>query len=195
MRKIPPEDKHINLLLDLAGPFGQSPQYDRMAAILGAAFLEYALKKAIKHHLKPDKNDPEYSYLFSQDDAPYRAFAALNRLARAIGIIEQWEYDHLETIRHLRNTFAHSMDGAITFDSDGVAASCDDLTIGEGKVYGMVLGSIVGYLDTDIRLVGRRRIFVLAVFHYYHKLILYHPKGLAHLLFDGLAKPADAIDK
>lgn len=105
IRKALPEEKHISVLIEMAGPFGESPQYDRMAAILGAAFIEYSLRKAIKHHLKPDASDPDCSYLFVQDDAPYRDFASLNRLARALGIIRLKDYERLETIRHLRNVF------------------------------------------------------------------------------------------
>jgi hypothetical protein len=128
MRRILPEEKHINVLLDLPGPWGDTPpHYDRMAAIVGPTFLEYALKKAIKKHLKPDSVDPDYNYLFSQDDAPYRDFAALNRLARALAVVSIEDYEQLEIIRHIRNAFAHGMDTTLTFDSADILESIDAL--------------------------------------------------------------------
>jgi hypothetical protein len=127
MRNILPEEKHINVLLDLTGPLGESPEYDRAAAIISATFLEYGLKKCIKTHLKPDPSDPDFTYLFSQDDAPYRDFGTLIRLARALAVIKPSDYEHLETIRRIRNAFAHSMDHSLSFDHPNVSGSIDSL--------------------------------------------------------------------
>jgi hypothetical protein len=187
MRKILPEEKHITVILDLTGPWGDSPpHYDRMAAIVSAAFLEYGLKKAIKTHLKPDKDDPDYNYLLSQDDAPYRDFAALNRLARALGIIDATEYDHLETIRHIRNVFAHGMDHSLTFDSPEISEVLDSL-MKPGEEWFDSLVSVFLNKEATLKVLGRRRTFIQSVFWFYWRLILYDPRGYAGALAKFLA--------
>jgi hypothetical protein len=175
MRSVLPEEKHISVLLELTGPFKASPEYDRTAAIVSATFLEYALKKAIKRHFKPDSLDPDYSYLFAQDDAPYRDFAALNRLARALAIISPTEYERLETLRHVRNAFAHGMDHSLTFDSPDVFHAINALL----KVNDEWFESITTLLTPagKVALAGSRRAFIYSVFRFYWSLILYVPTG------------------
>jgi hypothetical protein len=173
MRAALPPDQHIAILIQLTGPFGQSPQYDRTAAIVSPTFLEWALRKAIKHHLKPDADDSEYSYLFLQDDAPYRDFASLNRLARALGILSLEDYEQLEMIRHLRNLFAHAMDHVLTFDSPTIAEICDDLLKPNDVSYEILI-DLFAAKDTAMgSMAGRRRIFIHAVLMGYWKLIAY----------------------
>jgi hypothetical protein len=174
MRSILPAEKHIGVLLELIGPPSQEAQYDRMAAIVGATFLEYGLRKCIKSHLKPDPIDADYNYLFSQDDAPYRDFSSLNRLARALGIISVLDYEQLETIRHIRNVFAHGMDNSLSFDSPDIADAIDSLV----KIDAGWFKSITSiFTDKDVMqsLIGRRGIFMMAVFSCYWDLLLYHP--------------------
>ena len=173
-RSILPAEKHIGVLLELIGPPTQEAQYDRMAAIVGATFLEYGLRKCIKYHLKPDPVDTDYNYLFSQDDAPYRDFASLNRLARALGIISVRDYEQLETIRHIRNVFAHGMDNSLSFDSPDISDAIDFLV----KIDAEWFKSITSiFTDKDVMqsLIGRRGIFMMAIFSCYWDLLLYHP--------------------
>jgi hypothetical protein len=78
------------ILFGLVDPLSQeNPAKDRTAAIVGATFLEYALKQAIIRYFKRDNIDRGIDYLFDLDQAPYRGFAGLTRLARALGIIDQ----------------------------------------------------------------------------------------------------------
>jgi hypothetical protein len=173
MRSILPEEKHIGVLFDLID--GVGPQYDRMAAVISAPFLEYGLKRCIKMHLKPDAADSEYNYLFSKDDAPYRDFSTLNRLARALSIVRLQEYEHLETIRHIRNTFAHSMDNALTFDHPDIASAIDSLLRPDQEWFD-ALAKVIFERDLEFILArGRRRIFIMAVFALYWHLLIYNP--------------------
>jgi hypothetical protein len=180
MRQILPSEKHISILIDLTGPLNKSAEYDRMAAVVGSTFLEYGLRKTIKQHFKSDSDDPEYNYLFLQDDAPYRDFASLNRLARALGILSSSEYDQLETIRHIRNVFAHAMDYELTFESDGIRENVDSLAIAGDIGFDLLteLFSVTKEIASPFS--GRRRIFVHSVFSYYWKFLAYHrASGLA----------------
>jgi hypothetical protein len=184
MRNILPEEKHISVLLDLTGPLGESPEYDRVAAIISATFLEYGLKKCIRKRLTPDPLDPDFKYLFSQDDAPYRDFGTLIRLARALAVIRPSDYEHLETIRHIRNAFAHGMDHSLSFDHPNVSGAIDSL-IRPDEEWFKSISSI--FTDKDVMLgivFGRRRIFIHAVFAYYWHLLVYDPRGYAAPLLD-----------
>jgi hypothetical protein len=115
MRSVPEGDMILHYV-GAAGPYVKHPSHDRSAAIVGATIIEYALKKAICLHLKPDPNDPNFNYLFDSDEAPYREFAGRLRLAKALGILSQNDFDKLEAIRHIRNAFAHTL-SPIDFDT------------------------------------------------------------------------------
>lgn len=74
------------------------------------------------------------------------------------------------------------MDHELSFESPDVASSCDVLIVGEGRVLGLLMSGIFGHLDPNIRLGGRRRLFLHAVFFYYWRLVLYDPKRTAQFL-------------
>ncbi len=63
MQSIPEGDMILHYV-GAAGPYVKHASHDRSAAIVGATIIEYALKKAIGLHLKPDPNDSDFSYLF-----------------------------------------------------------------------------------------------------------------------------------
>jgi hypothetical protein len=186
MRNILPEEKHIGVLFDLTGPLGTSPEYDRAAAIISTTFLEYGLKKCIKTHLKPDPSDPDFTYLFSQDDAPYRDFGTLIRLARALAVIRPSDYGHLETIRRIRNAFAHSMDHSLSFDHPNVSGAIESLIRPDEDWFDSVSSIFTDKEDVALGVIfGRRRIFIHAVFAYYWHLLIYDPRrGYAAPLLD-----------
>ena len=126
MKRIPEGDM-IAHILGVGGPALKGATHDRTAAIGATNFLEFALRKAICLHFAPDPRDANFNYLFENDEAPYREFAARTRLARALGIITFEQFEQLEAIRHIRNAFAHTMD-MIDFDVPEVAALCAGLT-------------------------------------------------------------------
>jgi len=129
MRAVPESQTIFNTLIGLGDNFWTiDPSKDRTAAIMGASFLEYALKKAICEHFKSDVADPEFNYLFESDDAPYREFASRIRLARAVGVINKSEYDQLEALRLIRNAFAHTMT-EVSFQTKEIADYFEDLKI------------------------------------------------------------------
>ncbi len=156
MKKIPEGDM-ISHILEQGGPGVKNPAWDRTAAITGASFLEYALRKAICMHFKADHSDPEFNYIFENGEAPYRELAGRSRLAKALGIISKEEFLTLETIRHIRNGFAHTM-AAIDFDTPEIVDYCKDLP-----------REFPGHPVEDFPI--NRQNFVVAVIQLYLKLI------------------------
>ena len=111
MRRISEGETFFEIFIGLThNPWTEDASKDRTAAIMGATFLEYALRNSISRKLAPDEDDKDYNYLFDTDDAPFREFASRIRLARAMGIINRHQFNQLEIIRWIRNAFAHTMD-------------------------------------------------------------------------------------
>lgn len=180
MRRVPVGEKLYSTLIGLADPlWEENPAKDRTAAIMGATFLEHALRQSISRCFAADEYDPDYNYLFELEDAPYREFAGRVRLARALGIVDKSEYDQIEAIRHIRNAFAHTMED-VSFSAPEIAAYFGDLTVLHGD------GSITQWLDVmapkhtilgsmpSVR--ASRAAFVYAIFHFFWKLTNWFPE-------------------
>lgn len=82
---------------------------DRAAALIVAALLEDALKTAIStHFVSVDDNTINQLFSSGVDDGPLATFSARIRLGYALGIYGPDMRADLETIRLIRNVFAHS---------------------------------------------------------------------------------------
>src|SRR5262249_23088552 len=102
MRSTPASEDLKQLFYELCSPPAANEHaHDRTVAIVGATFVEAALAKAIKTHFKEDRSDPGFAYVFDNDEAPLRDFAAKNRLALALGVISRQEFDNLELVRRI----------------------------------------------------------------------------------------------
>src|SRR4051812_49090813 len=81
---------------------------DRTAAITAAAFIDFVLQGAISLHL-PDSTERQKKDLFDGGGAgPLSSISAKILMAHALGIISDIEREDLDTIRIIRNNFAHS---------------------------------------------------------------------------------------
>ena len=70
--------------------FGEKPETEhRAVAIVGAAILEEALRKAIEAHLIPNRTRDTDIQLFEDEQAPLQGLAARTRMAIALGIINE----------------------------------------------------------------------------------------------------------
>jgi Mannitol repressor len=191
MRTVPEGEVLFETLLNLTDKaWEDDPSKDRTAAIMGGTFIEHALRLAISCHLANDKDDPDHNYLFDADDAPYREFSSRARLARALGIISKQEFDEIEIIRLIRNTFAHSI-ADITFSAPAILAFFEDFDLVSAKAVldgwiklmspkRTLLGSVVQIGD------GRRITWVFVVFKHYWKLLTHSPKAFPEALDDAL---------
>ncbi len=128
-RKVPEGEALFATLFGLADPLlEKSPAKDRTAAIMGATFLEHALRQAICRCLTPDPSDPAFDYLFDSNDAPDRELAGRIRLARALGIVDRWDFDQLRSDPPNWNAFAHTMED-ISFATQEIANLFDDIHV------------------------------------------------------------------
>jgi DNA-binding MltR family transcriptional regulator len=106
---------------------------DRAEALIGASFIEKALEEAIKTKLQPKIDDPDFDYLFNENkNGPVSTLSAKIRIAYALKIIDEPAMHDLDTIRELRNHFAHSL-GDVAFSTPAVVALCDSLCTGDRR--------------------------------------------------------------
>jgi hypothetical protein len=81
---------------------------DRAAAILGATSLQAILRNIIIDGALINRDDDSVSMLMERDGALATSFS-INHLAFALGLIPRIFLEDLETIRRIRNVFAHSV--------------------------------------------------------------------------------------
>ncbi len=113
--------------------FGHAPTsaaLDRAAALSAAAFVDHALQKAITTHLRKDISETELKKLFTASMAPLGSLYTKTLLAQALGIIHAENAQQLETIRNIRNAFAHSMTH-IEFNDAPIKELCFSLSIAQ----------------------------------------------------------------
>jgi DNA-binding MltR family transcriptional regulator len=93
-----------------------SEESDRGLVLVGACFLEEALEALLRATFRVGGVKP-YSVIDPLFDAfgPLASFSARIKLAFALNLIDGYIYRDLETLRKLRNIFAHSLE-ATRFD-------------------------------------------------------------------------------
>lgn len=96
---------------------------DRGAAILLATNIENALDSALRQFL-----DPKYYDSLGAMHGPLGSFSSKILMGRALSIYGEVTFKNLDTIRHIRNAFAHSKI-PINFATPEVRAACGVLTI------------------------------------------------------------------
>ena len=98
----------------------------RGAALLGHALLESAMRSLLISRMMP-LGKREEDALFS-GYGPLSTMAARISVARAFNIISEEARQNLDTIRRIRNRFAHT-DERIDFDDPKIVALCEKLAI------------------------------------------------------------------
>jgi hypothetical protein len=97
----------------------------RAAALIMGALIDNLLEYAIFHNFV-DLTEPQFNSLFRDPTAPLTSFAAKTALAHALGVFGNEFKKQLDTVRAIRNTFAHTI-LPIDFDHPPVSAKCRDL--------------------------------------------------------------------
>lgn len=82
---------------------------DRGSVLVAAAFLDEALELLLRSQMQEEASIVKSSVqpLFT-GIGPLKSFWAKTELARALGLIADYEYEDLTSVRTLRNHFAHS---------------------------------------------------------------------------------------
>jgi DNA-binding MltR family transcriptional regulator len=111
-------------LKDWASLFTELEQTnDRAMAILCGAFLDEILALLLQGFLV--EGSPATNGLFDAD-RPLGTYSAKIQLAHALGLITDDEYNDLDTIRKVRNRFAHALQG-LSFTDDSITDLCKNL--------------------------------------------------------------------
>lgn len=115
---------------------------DRGLALSAAAYLEQRLYEILISFLA---DVPASMELLEGFNAPLGTFSAKIKAAYSLGLIEENEYNHLNTIRKIRNKFSHSWEN-ISFQNNDIKDHCKNF-------YG------VGSQDKDDKSFARERFF------------------------------------
>jgi DNA-binding MltR family transcriptional regulator len=113
MRRAPEGLAAYDAILSLLDAAPKQTTIDRGAAIVGVAFIEYALKSAITTHLRTDLTeeaaDDMVADIFDDyDRAPLSSLSMKTRMAYGLGIIDGQTRNNFDTLRRIRNCFAHT---------------------------------------------------------------------------------------
>jgi hypothetical protein len=109
---------------DLAGMAKKiEGESDRGVALIIAAWVDDALGDLLKAYLVQDGKAIEEMF---KQMAPLSTFSAKIKAAYLVGLIDKRLLDNLDTIREIRNDFAHSRID-LTFQAESVRARCMNL--------------------------------------------------------------------
>jgi hypothetical protein len=98
---------------------------DRVAAIIETILLETTLEDILRTKLIP-LSQTDYNGIFGPE-RPLSTFSARIRFGYALGLYGKSTRKDLDTVRHIRNAFAHSRK-RLSFDTEVIAAACELLT-------------------------------------------------------------------
>ncbi len=96
---------------------------DRGAALVGAALIDSRIERLLVSHFVDKKVAKE---LLNGGSAPLGSFSAKIKLCYALGLITEIEYKECDTIRKIRNEFAHEVHG-LTYESQNIKDLCSNL--------------------------------------------------------------------
>lgn len=122
---------------------------DRSCAILAAAEVERYLETFIVLNLA--NTTGEVFKRLTDQNGPLGSFSSKIILAFAMGIIDKPTYNDLNSIRNIRNVFAHSVLN-VSFETPQVTRECENLQSGLG--YGDNKISSIGSMIARIDVVG-----------------------------------------
>lgn len=106
---------------------------DRASAILGAALLDAKLEAVCRRCFQACQDD------LLSDRGAIATFSARIYLARALAWISEDAFKDLNTIRSIRNDFAHSFDYDIDFNTPSIADRCRTLRTAQAYIDGFEL--------------------------------------------------------
>jgi DNA-binding MltR family transcriptional regulator len=126
--------------------FNLDKKDERSIAILGGTFLEMALEHTLKAFLP--ENEKEVDRLFEYNQ-PLGNFSSKISLAFCLGLIDKMIKEDLNTVRKIRNKFAHDL--YADFDDNQIKAWCNNLRFHK---ISMMMDPPEGSSELDIFRVG-----------------------------------------
>jgi hypothetical protein len=105
------KEKAFQILIDLKEYFRLlRKETDRGCAMIVAAHLDEKLGELLRHSMIPDESYAKEISRFFGPDEPLGSFAARIKLAHYLNLISSQVRGDLDTIRKIRNDFAHKLE-------------------------------------------------------------------------------------
>ena len=82
---------------------------DRVAVLLGATIVDTHLERLLSKFFLNSAKETKELLSSSNASAPLSSFSARTKIAYCLGLIEKIEFEDLNRIREIRNTFAHNL--------------------------------------------------------------------------------------
>lgn len=101
---------------------------DRTAALIAGAALDGAMVELLRRHFIVELEPEDFVATFYGQNAMLGSFANRTRLCYLVGLISARMRKDLDTIRHVRNAFAHTVT-PLSFSHPLVTAECANLTL------------------------------------------------------------------
>jgi mannitol operon repressor len=114
-------DEDVKYFSDFLSEFQK--ETDRGAALVGAALVDSRLEALLRAHFIDGNSTGE---LLDGGSAPLGTLSSRIKLCHSLGLITELEYKECETIRRVRNEFAHRVHG-LTFQDDKLRGLCNNL--------------------------------------------------------------------
>jgi len=109
---------------------------ERACAVLGGALLEAKLEDLFRRRLRCFHDE------LLEGTGPISTFSARIRLARALDWISDDARFDLDTVRKIRNDFAHSFDHGLSFGDQSVTDRCANLRTAQAFIDGYAVAAI-----------------------------------------------------
>ena len=119
-----PDEKKMRALLATLGADG-SQLADYAVALIGSTLIEGALETAIIARFRPLDQDERRALFSFEKNGPLADLAARIKIAYALEIFGPETRDDLESIRRIRNEFAHHL-AVLSFATPEIAAQCKE---------------------------------------------------------------------
>ena len=103
---------------------------DRACARLGAAILDAKLEDLFTKRLRTFQKE------LTSGTGPISTFSSRIKLANALSWISDPVRKDLDTIRDIRNEFAHNFDHELSFENESISARCKNLTVTQAYLEG-----------------------------------------------------------
>jgi DNA-binding MltR family transcriptional regulator len=174
-KRTPDSEQFFDIIFSLTDADHKPAALDRTAAITAASFVEYALQKAIITHLKKDITESELKQLFDSPQSPLSSLSSKTIVGQSLGVIQEDERQDLDTIRAIRNAFAHSMTH-IEFKDSEVTELCKTLHIAAD------FGELTQHPELS------KHIFISCIATLFFSLSTYRP-GIEKEIFDAASSP------
>ena len=94
---------------------------DRACAVLGAAYLDGCLERVLRQNLA--NREDIHERLFDMN-GPLSTFSGKILVFRALDWIDKDTFDDLDSLRSIRNAFAHNFDHSLSFTENAISAKC-----------------------------------------------------------------------